>query len=243
MSLSSSASTVKTEESYQDYTEDFNSSLQTSGDEISTDLCDEWRTQFIVKKLEALKAKPIEMKRKTESDFIRRRNCDELSPFLLKKMEKLQERNNNYMHKYNEPQIFNGKTTNAVISGKQEGNVNVNVDKNKIGCFQSAYKRLKFENLRSKCKSMLKDQIHSVETCKECQAKQEEVSKSGFYKKVIGNVKQNMVEDKLWEHMQTRTSALLIADIIKDGPKPTWSSDKIWAAVMSGGYQHGKSRK
>ena len=35
-----------------------------------------------------------------------------------------------------------------------------------IGCFQFAYERLKFENLREKCKELLNTEIHSLETCK-----------------------------------------------------------------------------
>ena len=50
---------------------------------------------------------------------------------------------------------------------------------------------------------------------------QDELRRDEFYTSCVRKVKQNIVEKKIAEHMQSRSSALLIANIIEDGPKPS----------------------
>jgi hypothetical protein len=252
LAVSSSASSVETEKSDEEYTEDFHSNLQSSVEgisgnlsEISTDYslntdADERMSKFVRKRLQVLNENQV----KRIGNLRSRESHEELGPFWIKKIEILRQRNagNCIDHSENKRKVnmdklnrkSNDRCTNNVDNIKPVTNVN------EIGCFQSAYERLKFENLREKCKELLNTEIHSLETCKKCQEVQDELRRDEFYTSCVRKVKQNIVEEKIAEHMQSRSSALLIANIIEDGPKPRWTSDEIWDKLLSGGYQHVK---
>ena len=252
LALSSSASSVETEKFDQEYTEDFHSSLQSSSERISGKLCeissdysvnsdadvdDERLSKFIDDRLKALKQNSLRKIGRSQDDLQRRENHEKLGPFWLKKLEILQQRNTDNCRgntkKKNCDKLIscNDKYTNKYDDCKSVTNVN------EIGCFQSAYERLKFDNLREKCRNLLRTEIHSLETCKKCQDMQEKLRTDEFYASCVRKVKQNFVEEKLVEHLRSRSSALLIANIIEDGPKPNWSADEIWDTLLSGKYK------
>ena len=251
LAVSSSASSVETEKFDQEYTEDFHSSLESSSEAISgklseissnysvnsdADVDDERLSKFIDDRLQALKQNSLRKIGRSQDALQRRESHEKLGSFWLKKLEFLQEKNTdncsgNIKEKVNRDKLIincNDKNTNTFNDFKPVTNVN------EIGCFQSAYERLKFENLREKCRNLLRIEIHSLETCKECQDMQEKLRKEEFYASCVRKVKQNFVEEKLVEHLQSRSSALLIASIIEDGPKPTWSAYEIWDTLLSG---------
>ena len=254
LALSSSASSVETEKFDQEYTEDFYSSLQSSSERISGKLCeissdysvntdadvdDERMSKFIDDRLQTLKQNSLRKIGRSQDDLQRRENHEKLGPFWLKKLEILQQRNTdncsgNIKETVNRDKLMincNDKNTNKFDDFKPVTNVN------DIGCFQSAYERLKFDNLREKCRNLLRTEIHSLETCKKCQIMQEKLRKDEFYASCVRKVKQNFVAEKLVEHLQGRSSALLIANIIEDGPKPNWSAEEMWNTLLSGKYK------
>ena len=251
LAVSSSESSVETEKSDQKYTDDFHSSVQSSFEETSDKLSeissdysvntsaddDDRLSKFFDEKLQALNENQVRRIGKSQDGLQRRENHEELDPFWLKKLENLRQRNTgncceNTMDKLNSNR--NDKCTNKPDEFELDTNVN------EIGCFQSAYERLKFNNLREKCRNLLSSEIHSLETCKKCQEMQEKLRKDEFCTNCMRKVKQNIVQEKFVEHIQSRSSAMLIANIIEDGPKPSWDADEIWAKLLAGGHQHVK---
>lgn len=257
LAFSTSAGSVEAGKSDHEYTEDFLSSLQSSVEEISSKLTeistdysviDDDRMSvmsqiFVGRKLRVLKENQVERIEKSTDHLRRRESHRDLGPFWLKKVEILRQRkNSDCTSDIKNKEIINIDKLNSMSINDKCGNKFVNIrpvtSGNEIGCFQTAYERLKFENLREKCRGLLNTEIHSLETCEKCQELQDGLLKDRFYTSCVGKVRRNIAEEKLSEHMQSRSSALLIANIIKDGPKPSWSSDEIWDKLLSGGYQH-----
>ena len=188
---------------------------------------------------QALKQNSLRKIGRSQDDLQRRESHGKLGSFWLKKLEILQEKNTdncsgNIKEKVNRDELIincNDKNTNTFNDFKPVTNVN------EIGCFQSAYERLKFDNLREKCRNLLRTKIHSLETRNKCQDMQEKLRKDKFYASCVRKVKQNLVDEKLVEHLQSRSSALLLANIIEDGPNPNWSADEMWDTLLSGKYK------
>ena len=257
--ISSSSSSVETEQSIHEYTDDFHSEFQSSFENISGKLSeifsdyssievvndddnDEYTSQFVSKKLQVLRENQSRGTRKSADEFESRENVKELNPFWSKRLETLRQRNAITSDGSEK------KMDICTLNSKPEDNCRNTFDDSKsvaklseIGPFQSAYERLKFENLREKYRRLIDSDVHSLEFCKRCQKLQDEVVKVEFCKNCVRKVREKNIEDKFSEHMSSRSSAILIANIIKDGPKPTWSSDDIWNKLLSGGYQQGES--
>ena len=148
---------------------------------VNTDT-DERMSKFVRQRLQVLNENQV----KRIGNLRSRESHEELCPFWIKKIEILRQRNagNCIDHSENKRKVnmdklnrkSNDKCTNNVDNIKPVTNVN------EIGCFQSAYERLKFENLREKCKELLNTEIHSFETCKKCQEVQDELRRDEFYK-------------------------------------------------------------
>ena len=254
LAISSSASSVETEQSVKEYTEDFHSEFQSSVEEISSDLSeistdysgvdiDEYTSKFVSKKLQILKENRLGKTEKSTAKLGNRETLRELNPFWLKKPETLRKRNTVKSDESGERQINTCKlNTKSENNYTNRCNDNEAVAKeNEIGSFQAAYERLKFENLREKCRRLIESDVHSLEFCKKCKKLQDELVKSEFCKNCVRKLREKNVEEKFSEHASSRSSAMLIANIIQDGPKPTWSSDEIWKKLLSGGYQQGGS--
>ena len=254
LAISSSASSVETEQSVKEYTEDFHSEFQSSVEEISSDLSeistdysgvdiDEYTSKFVSKKLQILKENRLGKTEKSTAELGNRETLRELNPFYLKKLETLRKRITVKSDESGERQIITSKL-NTKSENNYTNRCNDNeavAKKNEIGSFQAAYERLKFENLREKCRRLIESDVHSLEFCKKCKKLQDELVKSEFCKNCVRKVWEKNVEEKFSEHASSRSSAMLIANIIQDGPKPTWSSDEIWKKLLSGGYQQGGS--
>ena len=256
LAISSSASSVETEQSVQEYTEDFHSEFQSSVEEVSSDLSeistdysgvdavdiDEYRSKFVSKKLQILKENRLGRTGMSTAELRNRETLRELNPFWIKKLETLRKRNA-IKSVERERQInmckLNTKSENNYTSRCNDSEAVAK--ENEIGSFQAAYERLKFENLREKCRRLIESDVHSLEFCKKCKKLQDELVKSEFCKNCVRKVREKNVEEKFSEHVSSRSSAMLIANIIQDGPKPTWSSDEIWKKLLSGGYQQGGS--
>lgn len=233
LTVSSSASSVNTEASDQEYTEDFHSSSRFTEEEISgkssnyqnestgnsqnTDL-----NQFVDKKLQILKEKRYKCKEKSAHDDKILHIRKDLNPFWIKKLEILRQRNaveSEYCEKYNSNIDVSVNGQFAGASTNRRSVVTPEGFHNEIGHFQSAYERIKFENLREKCKKLLKPEIHSLNTCEKCQKVQDDLLKSEFYANCTRNVKKNAIAERLADHIQSTSSALLIANIINNCPK------------------------
>ena len=160
----------------------------------------------------------------------------EIDPFCCKKLDILRQINKNNCSDLKPIPYNTNQSTDKFSSTKPDTNLNG------VGCFQSAYERLKFENLRGKYQRLLKSNIHCLQTCKSCERIKDDLLMNEFYKKCVRKLKREIIEAKITEHEQNRTSVILIANIIKDDPKTSWSSDRIWDKILVvGGYQHSRA--
>lgn len=241
--LSQFSSREKTEKTEEKYSEDFNSSSTASISEISRESCcssvfgddgdnsDEVLKTFVREKLRILK----DYRRKsTKTSGETKEDCN-LDAFWLQKLHNLKERNRQNFYKTYESSDKLPLRRTYVTSINHSERKKVENTEN-VDYFRSAYDRLKFENLRHKYQSFLKSNVHTVKSCVRCQYVREIIEKRKFYADCVNKIKKKTIEERFAQHVTEKTSTMLIAQIIRDGPQPEWTVDKIWTKLLEGGF-------
>ncbi|XP_062855803.1 uncharacterized protein C8orf48-like [Trichomycterus rosablanca] len=87
---------------------------------------------------------------------------------------------------------------------------------------------IKMKTFREKLKQAANQDFHDPSRCRACTEKQADLALDSFIRKKTTQLQNRLLEEKIQTHLQNHESVQLIAETLRDLPKPSDNHQEIW---------------